>query len=203
MAESKVSCSQCGLDYFPQLIKFHNGSAFCELCEMDYIIVETQKKHEIILPSYFLSNRHLHAFLYNIDKLPESLYRSSKDILSAYIHSIPALQQHPTIDMPVFDIFPFIWQFDLIILDHSRLPGTDIKIKRDDNGKFKQTKFVKRLGKDLQVILYVAHLLTTKKIEPFLQLSNMTYNEVDTSQLSAGFSLLLDEIVRFYENTNK
>ena len=191
MAESKVSCSQCGLDYFSQLVKFHNGNAFCELCDMEYLIEETQKQKAITLPSYFVSSRHLHSFLINIDKLPETLYRSPKDVLSAYIHSIPAIQQHPTIDMPVFVIFPFIWQFDLIILDHSRLPGTDIKIKRDDNGKFKQTKFVKRLGKDLQVILYVSHILTSNEIK----------HDVDTSQLSAGFSLLLDEMIRFYEKT--
>lgn len=52
--------------------------------------------------------------------------RSSREVLSAYIQTIPALQQHPT--MVVFDLFPFIWQFELIILEHLKIPGTDIKI---------------------------------------------------------------------------
>ena len=202
MAESKVSCTQCGLDYFPQLIRIHKGNAFCELCEMDYIIEETQKNHEIILPSYFLSNRHLYAFLIKIDNLPENLYRSSKDILSAYIHSIPAIQQHPTIDMPIFDFFPFIWQFDLIILDHSQLPGTEIKIKRDVNGKLDQTKFVKRLGKDLQVILYAAHLLTSNEITLTMSSLDSIYEAVNCDSLSKGFFKLLNEMVNYYKLIN-
>lgn len=188
MVEHKITCSQCGLDYFPQLIKFHKHNAFCEICEMDYLVEIYQTEQEIHLPNYFLSERHLNAFLSNLKGFQNIMLRSSRDVLSAYIHAIPALHRHPYIDMEVFNLFPFIWQFELIILEHSNIPGTDIRIKRDSIGRFEQTKFVKTLDKDLQIILYAAHLLTSNEVII-----------VDTGTLTVGFSKLLEEMVRFYE----
>ncbi|MEK5217754.1 hypothetical protein [Psychrobacillus sp. FSL H8-0487] len=200
MTGYKITCSQCGLDYLPQLINYYEEKAFCGICEMDQLVEVTIKEQEIYLPSYFLSNRHLRAFLTQLKSFSNISMRSSREVLSAYIHSIPALHQHPTIDMVVFDLFPFIWQFELIILEHSRVPGTDIKIKTDSKNRFEQTKFVKTLGSDLQVILYAAHLLTSNEIEPCLSSIKEIYKEVDTSQLSTGFSVLFEEMVRFYES---
>lgn len=202
MTEQKITCCICGLDYLQELIKIQQGEPYCELCHMEFIIEQTQKEHELYIPSYFLSNSHLQAFLQNMQQLPEIFLRSPRDVLSAYIHSIPALHYRPTLETQIFDLYPFMWQFELIIIDYNLMrnskTGTKVNFRCDLEGRFKQSLFVSKLGKDLQIILYAAHLLTINESSSISDSLDQKFDEIGTSYLNAGFKKVFEEMKRFY-----